>query len=186
MNINARFLNEAKELEGRWKKTGLLEGIEDRYVRSTTAVLLENQRLINEVSTDTGDVAQFKRISIPLVRRVYPQLIANKIVSVQPLLGPTGLVYYLRFRYGSNKGAVRGAGKAGFPGDDVNSLQQLADGTANLDVFYSHQFVQNESHTDAGGTTTAFTVEHIPVIAGTMTGTVYAGAVVVNTFILAR
>ena len=185
MNINARFLNEAKELEGRWKKTGLLEGIEDRYVRSTTAVLLENQRLINEVSTDTGDVAQFKRISIPLVRRVYPQLIANKIVSVQPLLGPTGLVYYLRFRYGSNKGAVRGAGKAGFPGDDVNSLQQLADGTANLDVFYSHQFVQNESHTDAGGTTTAFTVEHIPVIAGTMTGTVYAGAVVVNTFVVA-
>ena len=185
MNINAKFLNEAKELEGRWKKTGLLEGIEDRYVRSTTAVLLENQRLINEVSTDTGDVAQFKRISIPLVRRVYPQLIANKIVSVQPLLGPTGLVYYLRFRYGSNKGAVRGAAKGGFPGDDVNSLQQLADGTANLDVFYSHQFVQNESHADTGGTTTAFTVEHVPVIAGTMTGTVYAGATVVNTFVVA-
>jgi hypothetical protein len=185
MNINAKFLNEAKELEGRWKKTGLLEGIEDRYVRSTTAVLLENQRLINEVSTDTGDVAQFKRISIPLVRRVYPQLIANKIVSVQPLLGPTGLVYYLRFRYGSNKGAVRGAAKGGFPGDDVNSLQQLADGTANLDVFYSHQFVQNESHADTGGTTTDFTVEHIPVIAGTMTGTVYDGATVVNTFVVA-
>ena len=184
MNINARFLNEAKELEGRWKKTGLLEGIEDRYVRSTTAVLLENQRLINEVSTDTGDVAQFKRISIPLVRRVYPQLIANKIVSVQPLLGPTGLVYYLRFRYGSNKGAVRGSGKGGFPGDDANSLQQLADGTANLDVFYSHQFVQNESHADAGGATSAFTVEHIPVIAGTMTGTVYDGNVVCNTFVV--
>jgi len=185
MNINSKFLNEAKELESRWKKTGLLEGIEDRYVRSNTAVLLENQRLINEVSTDTGDVAQFKRISIPLVRRIYPQLIANKIVSVQPLLGPTGLVYYLRFRYGSNKGAVRGADKLGFPGDDVNSLQQRADGTANLDVFYSHQFVQNETQNDNGGdTTTAVTLEHVPVLAGTVTGTVYDGDVAVNTLVV--
>lgn len=184
MNINSKFLNEAKELESRWKKTGLLEGIDDRYVRSNTAVLLENQRLINESNTDTGDVAQFKRISIPLVRRIYPQLIANKIVSVQPLLGPTGLVYYLRFRYGSNKGAVRGADKLGFPADDVNSLQQRADGTANLDVFYSHQFVQNETHLDAGGTTTAVTLEHVPVLAGTLTGVVYDGDVAVNNIVV--
>lgn len=50
-----------------------------------------------------SDCGEFKRISIPLVRRIYPQLIANKITSVQPLLGPTGLVHYLRFRYSSNK-----------------------------------------------------------------------------------
>jgi len=185
MNINAKFLNEAKELESRWKKTGLLDGIEDRTVRSNTAVLLENQRLINESATDTGDVAQFKRISIPLVRRVYPQLIANKIVSVQPLLGPTGLVYYLRFRYGSDKGGVRGASnKVGFPGDDANSLQQLADGTANLDVFYSHQFVQNEVHANNSGNVSGATLEHVPVVAGTVTGTVYDGAIVVQTFVV--
>ncbi len=53
---------------------------------------------------ENDDIGQFKRIQIPLVRRIYPQLIANKIVSVQPLLGPTGLVYYLRHRYSSNKG----------------------------------------------------------------------------------
>ena len=153
MQANAKFLNEARELESRWAQTGLLENISDKYTRSCTAVLLENQRLINESSTDSGDVAQFKRISIPLVRRIYPQLIANKVVSVQPLLGPTGLVYYLRFRYGSNKGSVRGATKSGFPGDDANSLQQLASGDANLSVYYSHQFIENESSAvDAGGT----------------------------------
>ena len=185
MNANAKFLNEAKELEGRWSKTGLLGGIEDRYVRSATAVLLENQRLINETSTDTADIAQFKRISIPLVRRIYPQLIANKIVSVQPLLGPTGLVYYLRFRYSSNKGAIRGANNAGFPSDDANSLQQLADGTANLDILYSSQFVQNEvSSTDDGAdaTSTFNPLEHTPVLAGTITGTIYDGAVAIQTF----
>lgn len=189
MNANARFLNEAKELETRWNKTGILRGIEDPYVRSATAVLLENQRLINEVSTDTSDVAQFKRISIPLVRRIYPQLIANKIVSVQPLLGPTGLVYYLRFRYSSNKGAIRGASNnGGFPGDDVNSLQQLASGDANLDVFYSSQFVQNETTssgvTPANSTINYGSLEHTPVLAGTVTGTVYYNATAVQTFVV--
>lgn len=186
MNANAKFLNEAREMEARWGKTGLLEGIENRYERSATAVLLENQRLINEASTDTGDVAQFKRISIPLVRRIYPQLIANKIVSVQPLLGPTGLVYYMRFRYSSNKGATRGAdNNGGYPGDDANSLMQLADGTANLDIYYSSQFIPNEtSSTDAGVITTAIyaPLEHTPVLPGTVTGTVYDGSVAIQTF----
>lgn len=187
MQANAKFLNEARELESRWAQTGLLENINDKYTRSCTAVLLENQRLINEASTDSGDVAQFKRISIPLVRRIYPQLIANKVVSVQPLLGPTGLVYYLRFRYGSNKGSVRGASKSGFPTDDVNSLQQLASGDANLSVYYSHQFVENESSpTDAGGTSTSFTLEHTPVLAGTVTGTIYDGATAVQTFVVSE
>jgi hypothetical protein len=187
MQANAKFLNEARELESRWAQTGLLENINDKYTRSCTAVLLENQRLINESSTDSGDVAQFKRISIPLVRRIYPQLIANKVVSVQPLLGPTGLVYYLRFRYGSNKGSVRGATKSGFPSDDVNSLQQLASGDANLSVYYSHQFVENESSaTDAGGTSTTHVLEHTPVLPGTVTGTVYDGTAAVQTFVVSE
>ena len=65
------------------------------------ATLIENQRLMNE--NPIADIAKFKRISIPLVRRIYPPLIANNIVSVQPLLGPTGLNYYLRHQYSINK-----------------------------------------------------------------------------------
>jgi len=195
---NSRLLNEAKECEARWGKTGLLKSVggnaakgipgdlDNDYVRKCTAVMLENQRLFNEVSTDTGDIAQFKRISIPLVRRIYPQLIANKIVSVQPLLGPTGLVYYLRFRYSSNKGATRGAdNNDGFPGDDVNSLMQLASGDGNLDIYYTHQFIQNEtSSTDDGLDVTSVyaPLEHTPVLAGTMTGTIFDGAVAVATY----
>lgn len=53
------------------------------------------------------EIAQFGRISIPLVRRIYPSLIADKIVSVQPLTGPTGLVYYLNHKYSKNKGTER-------------------------------------------------------------------------------
>lgn len=186
MQANAKFLNEAKTLESRWSQTGLLEGLQDKYARSCTSVLLENQRLMNEVSTDTADIAQFKRISIPLVRRIYPQLIANKIVSVQPLLGPTGLVYYLRFRYSSNKGARRGAdNNGGYPGDDTNTMMQLASGDGNLDIYYSHQFVENEtSSTDNGADTLSVfsPFEHTPVIAGTVTGTIYDGSTAIQNF----
>ena len=195
MSFNARYLNEAREIEQRWSKPlrngkSMLDGISNRYERATASVLLENQRLMNESMTDTGDIAQFKRISIPLVRRIYPQLIANKVVSVQPLLGPTGLVYYLRFRYSSNKGSMRGQDlNSGYPTDDRTSLQQLASGDGNLDIFYTHQFIQNEtSSTDSGATTTSVyaPLEHTPVLAGTMTGTVYDGAVAVQTFVVAE
>lgn len=188
--FNSALLNEAKIIEQKWSKTKLLNKISDKFTRATTAVMLENQHLFNEAMTATDDIAQFKRISIPLVRRIYPQLIANKIVSVQPLLGPTGLVYYLRFRYSSNKGATRGASlQGGFPGDDAVSLQQLASGDANLDIYYTSQFIQNEtSNTNPGGAnnwTSSFApLEHTPVLAGTLTGTVYDGATAVQTFLV--
>jgi len=52
------------------------------------------------------EVAQFSRMAIPLMRRIYPQLIANQIYSVQPLACPTGLVHYLRYKYSENKGST--------------------------------------------------------------------------------
>ena len=73
-------------------------------------VLLENtdrelQNLVNE-GTLTGDVAQFTPILLPLVRRVYPNLIANELLGVQPMSMPTGYVYSLVNQYlgtGNNK-----------------------------------------------------------------------------------
>lgn len=188
--MDNQFLTEKTDIENVWKETGYLNGISDSKIRQNTAVLLENQRLFNRLNessgTDSSDIARFSRISIPLVRRIYPQLIANKIVSVQPLLGPTGLVYYLRFRYSSNKGAMRGLDNSGgFPGDDSSSLMQRASGDGNLSVFYTHQQVENEPSSVDAGTDTASVfapLEHTPVIAGTVTGTIFVGNVAVQTF----
>lgn len=186
--MNTKLYAESRMVEPLWKEAGLLEGIKDKHLRACTAVLLENQRLyndiINESGTDTSDVANFRRISIPLVRRIFPQLIANKIVSVQPLLGPVGLVYYLRFRYSTDKGTKNGVNN-GFPGDDANSLQQLASGDANLDVYYSSSFIQNEtSSTDSGAATSvAYSpLKHTPVIAGSVAGTLYKDGTAIQTF----
>lgn len=58
----------------------------------------ENARLVNE-GTLSGDVAQFTPILMPMVRRVYPNLIANELLGVQPMTMPTGFIYALTNRY---------------------------------------------------------------------------------------
>jgi len=66
-------------------------------------LLLENtekeiERLVNE-NTLAGDIAQFTPIMMPLVRRIYPQLIANEVLGVQPMTMPTGFIYALTNQY---------------------------------------------------------------------------------------
>jgi|FLOH01.1.fsa_nt_gi hypothetical protein len=58
----------------------------------------EHQRLINE-GTLSGDVAQFTPILMPMVRRLYPNLIANELLGVQPMSMPTGFIYALTNQY---------------------------------------------------------------------------------------
>ena len=58
----------------------------------------ENERMVNE-GTLSGDVAQFTPILMPMVRRVYPNLIANELLGVQPMSMPTGFIYALTNQY---------------------------------------------------------------------------------------
>jgi len=86
---------EKKAITERWEKYGLLENITTEEKKSGTAVLLENQRLFNENSHGDNE-AQFKRISIPLARRIAPNLAAWHFVSVQPLLLTQDHFYYFQ------------------------------------------------------------------------------------------
>lgn len=63
--------------------------------------LLENQEqwCLTEGSS-TADIAQYTPILVPAVRRIFPNLIANEIVSIQPMSTPTGYAYALRYSYG--------------------------------------------------------------------------------------
>lgn len=85
------------------KKAPALTSVTDQAVM---AMLLKNtedeaQRLLKE-STLAGDVAQFTPIMMPLVRRLYPTLIANELLGVQPMTMPTGFIYALVNRYTGN------------------------------------------------------------------------------------
>jgi hypothetical protein len=100
--IKARSLsNEGEALLGKWEKTGLLEGLGD-VTRSNMARLLENQaaQLLKESSTmAAGDVEGFSAVAFPIVRRVFGNLLAQDLVSVQPMSLPSGLIFFLDFTY---------------------------------------------------------------------------------------
>ena len=90
-----------------------LPEISDPYKRAVTTVLLENQEQYLSESApqnfagsmpDTGGVAKWDPILISLVRRAMPNLIAYDICGVQPMSGPTGLIFALKSRYNSQSG----------------------------------------------------------------------------------
>jgi hypothetical protein len=102
--------NQAAKLSGKWEKSGLLEGIESSTDANNMAILLENQakQLVNEANTtgtganiSTGNSEAWAGVALPLVRRVFGEIVAKDLVSVQPMNLPAGLIFYLDFQYGS-------------------------------------------------------------------------------------
>jgi hypothetical protein len=107
-----------EELQSKWKPVlehPELEAIRDPYKKAVTALVLENQhqamqqdrRMLQETSDTgptnvTGGVSNFDPILISLVRRSLPNLIAYDIAGVQPMTGPTGLIFAMRARYAPN------------------------------------------------------------------------------------
>ncbi len=99
--------------EGRWRKLvgKLLRKNEDKAI--ITAILLENQRKwFSNLTEDVKmlNVGSFDRFAFPMIRAIYPNLVATDLVSVQPMQGPTSLIFFLEQQYGVTKGsAVQGA-----------------------------------------------------------------------------
>jgi hypothetical protein len=122
-NPQAVMLAETRQLKSKWEKTGLLEGLKEREQHSM-AVLLENQakQLLDEATqtgTSTGS-EEWSGVALPLVRRIFGEIAAKEFVSVQPMNLPSGLVFFLDFKYGSSQGASgQFAGKSLFGGTNV-------------------------------------------------------------------
>ena len=120
----------SESLQEKWKpilEHSEIDNIKDGYRKAVTSVLLENQErflkeeagVLNEAaptmsagtagfsgsSTATGPVAGFDPVLISLIRRSMPKLIAYDIAGVQPMTGPTGLIFAMRSRYGTNRTA---------------------------------------------------------------------------------
>ena len=98
---------ETRGLIKKWEPTGLLEGISDEQKTNGMAVLLENQarQLIDEASS-TGTSAnseEWSGVALPLVRKIFGELAAQEFVSVQPMNLPSGLIFYLDFKYGTEQ-----------------------------------------------------------------------------------
>ena len=97
---------EGAALLNKWEKTGLLEGLDNERTKNSMAVLLENQakELLREASSMAGgDVEGFAAVAFPIVRRVFGGLIANELVSVQPMSLPSGLIFFLDFTFSDTR-----------------------------------------------------------------------------------
>lgn len=125
LNPQARLMQETRGLVSKWDKTGLLEGLKNDIEKSNMSVLLESQakQLIEEASvTGTqGNSEQWAGVALPLVRRVFAEIAAKEFVSVQPMNLPSGLVFYLDFKYGTTSGV--------FTADSSTNYASLFGGT---------------------------------------------------------
>lgn len=109
----------SEQLETRWAPVldhPDLEAIKDPYKKAVTAVILENQktamdderRMMTEAAPTNnygdGNISSYDPILISLVRRAMPNLIAYDVAGVQPMSGPTGLIFAMRSKYVSQTG----------------------------------------------------------------------------------
>ena len=125
--VNRDMKAEGAALLNKWESTGLLEGLTNQHQKSTMARLLENQakELLRESNTmQAGDVEGFAAVAFPIVRRVFAGLIANDLVSVQPMSLPSGLIFFLDFQFGSTPaGSKQGQGTESIYGQGVKGSQ---------------------------------------------------------------
>ena len=103
--VSRDMRKEGAALLNKWEKTGLLEGLKNDTAKNSMARLLENQakQLLKEAASSMGaggDVEGFAAVAFPIVRRVFGGLIANELVSVQPMSLPSGLIFFLDFTFG--------------------------------------------------------------------------------------
>lgn len=108
-----------------------------------------NEDALNEAPVTTAAVGTnlIPKVMFPVIRRVMPELIANKIVSVQPLTQPTGVIYYILYQYSNTKGSITANDE--FSGN----ANQTSPGYA---VFYSSEKIGPFSQTiAASGSDTA-------------------------------
>jgi len=103
------IIQQTRGLAAKWERSGLLEGTKG-VERGGMALMLENQaqQLVAENSTTNPAGAgtageQWAGVALPLVRKVFGSIAAKNFVSVQPMNLPSGLVFYMDFKFGSNR-----------------------------------------------------------------------------------
>jgi hypothetical protein len=173
--VNRDLSKEGAALLTKWESTGLLEGLDNDRKRQAMARLLENQarELLRETSSMAGgDVEGFAAVAFPIVRRVFGGLVANDLVSVQPMSLPSGLIFFLDFTASGETGtkggmegteSLYGGGKVGAEITGGISLT----GDSAEDSFYN----LNQGYSSPSGSASLVL---LPVISGTFGASQYS------------
>ena len=142
--------DQASKLAGKWEKSGLLEGIDSSTEANNMAMLLENQakQLVNEASStgtgtsiSTGNSEAWAGVALPLVRRVFGEIVAKDLVSVQPMNLPAGLIFYLDFQYGSDNRRFQSSAESLYgAAGSTPELIKRTDGAFNKGLYGAGEF----------------------------------------------
>ena len=163
------MLADSQKLANKWQDSGLLEGIEDNRVKNNMAMILENQakQIVAEANVTgtggtftAGEGEQWAGVALPLVRKVFAQIVAQDFVSVQPMNLPSGLVFYLDFKYGSNlSGRSAGSNMYGNVSSASNKMsvdEEVSGGLYGAGQFgYSMKSASVSFQADTGSATSA-------------------------------
>ena len=106
-DVSEEILNTQIVLENSYKKMVETKALPQNWLKDCVL----SEETINEdgglqTSGAVGDYV-IPKVMFPMIRRVMPELIANKLVSVQPLSAPTGVIYYITYKYSTDKGEVK-------------------------------------------------------------------------------
>jgi len=160
-NPHRQRMEETRGLVKKWEPTGLLEGIQEEQRVHGMAVLLENQarQLIDE-SSHTGTASnseEWSGVALPLVRKIFGELSAQEFVSVQPMNLPSGLIFYLDFKYGTAQaGFTSGTevfGKTSGSGDPTDGLYGAGKFAYSSNDFSTATLTTSSANVAAGSTT---------------------------------
>jgi len=197
----------SEQLQQKWQPVlehPELPKISDPYRKAVTAMILENQQqamikesqVLTEGPTNVagtggfsgaanpgGPVAGFDPIMISLVRRSLPNLIAYDVCGVQPMTGPTGLIFAMRTRYDGQANtnseafyseantAHSGSGAHGTLGVDVAANTSATFGTVSTGAGMATATAETGKTNNGGATTTfnemGFSIEKVTVSATT-------------------
>jgi hypothetical protein len=174
--VNRDLRKEGDAVVSKWDKTGLLEGLNGNN-RSSMARLLENQakELLREASSmAAGDVEGFAAVAFPIVRRVFGGLVANDLVSVQPMSLPSGLIFFLDFTYEDSRDMGVLAGESVYGGGVVAS--QITGGVNQLTGSGFYNLANAQSSPTGSSTALTDVTSGDPNAQSTMTVTVEATA----------
>jgi hypothetical protein len=100
-------------------------------------------------STMSG-IARYKRIAIPLVRRVFPELLANQLVGVQPMTGPVGLAYALRFRSNTTGMGYGANAELGYNNIVPSFTSETSAGITGMSSLFGEKLNENLGHFGSG------------------------------------
>jgi len=123
-----------KTIVEKWNRTGLLRGLNGVH-RDNMAQLLENQasQVLKEAATlEGGQVRGFTSVAFPIVRRVFGGLIANELVSIQPMSLPSGLLFYMDYTYGSTVGGAYQQGDSLYSSPNGKEIAKGSDAVGGL------------------------------------------------------